>query len=238
VSLRKRIADSDRFNDGVAALCERYIRYVHRSSQWDRHGFEPLNALVGAGEPVIVVLWHQRLLMSPYLFPMDLGPICTLTSAARAGSMVGRIQKRFGFDTIAMSSHKRHVALSREVLGKMRQGVSIGIAADGPRGPERICSTVPLVWARASGKRIFTTAYAPRHAAETGLWDRMLVPRPYTSGVFLCREWRETVPRKASEEAQEDLRLSLQRQLNQITAEADEMMGRTPFDAEGQDQNT
>ena len=42
-----------------------------------------------------------------------------------------------------------------EVLRRMKEGVSIAIAADGPRGPERVSSTVPLVWARSSGKRVF-----------------------------------------------------------------------------------
>jgi len=49
----------------------------------------------------------------------------------RAGRMAGLIQTRFGFETIAMSSHTRHVALSRAVLGRMKQGVSVGIAAVG-----------------------------------------------------------------------------------------------------------
>ena len=218
VSLRKRIANSEGFNNTVAALCERYIRFAYRTSTWEREGYEELDALVSQGEPVIVVLWHQRLLMTPYFFPLDLGPICSITSAARAGSMVGRIQERFGFKTIAMSSHKRHVALSREVLGMIRDGVSIGIAADGPRGPERILSTVPLVWARASGKRVFVITYAARKAREAGTWDRMLLPGPWNSGVFMCREWCHTVPRKADEAQIEALRLDMETALNDLTA--------------------
>lgn len=228
MSLRKRIADSEGFNNAVAAVSSWYIRLVHRTSTWERHGFEVLEDIVRSGEPVIVVLWHQRLLMTPYFFPLHLGPICSITSSARAGSMVGRIQKRFGFQTIAMSSHKRHVALSREVLGKMKQGVTIGIAADGPRGPARVSSTVPLVWARASGKRVFTITYSARRGTEAGTWDRMLLPGPWNKGVFMCREWARTVPRKASEDEVETLRQDLQRQLNDLTAECDARMGRVP----------
>lgn len=229
MSLRKNIADSEAVNNWLARWIARYIRFVHRTSTWQRIGYEPLEKLVRAGEPVIVVLWHQRLALSPYFFPLDLGRICSITSSARAGSMVGRVQKLFGMDTIAMSSHKRHVALSREVLGKMKEGVSIGIAADGPRGPERVSSTVPLVWARASGKRVFVITYAPRHATEAGTWDRMLLPRPWTNGVFICREWTETVPRKADEAEIESLRQNLETQLNALTAEADSMVDRAAY---------
>lgn len=230
MSLRKKIADSEAFLNWCARRIAGYIRWVRRGTTWQRIGYEELDVLAESGEPVIVVLWHQRLAQSPYFFPLDRAPICSITSAARAGSMVGRVQMLFGMDTIAMSSHKRHVALSREVLGKMKQGISIGIAADGPRGPERVCSTVPLVWARSSGKRVFGITYSCRHAREAGTWDRLLLPRPWRNkGVLLCREWTETVPRKASEEQIEALRLNLEQHMNDITAEADRMVGREPW---------
>lgn len=231
MSLRKKIADSETTLNWAACRIASYIRMVHRNTKWQRIGYDELDKLAEQGEPVIVVLWHQRLAQSPYFFPLDKGRICSITSAARAGSMVGRVQKLFGMDTIAMSSHKRHVALSREVLGKMKQGISIGIAADGPRGPERVCSTVPLVWARSSGKRIFGITYSARHGREAGTWDRLLLPRPWRNeGVFLCREWTETVPRKATDEQIGQLRQSLEKHMNDITAEADRMVGRTPWE--------
>ncbi len=229
MSLRKKIADSEGVQNWVARRVASYIRLVHRTGKWRRIGYEPLDAVLEQGEPVIVVLWHQRLALSPYFFPLDKGQVCSITSAARAGSMVGRVQKLFGMDTIAMSSHKRHVALSREVLGKIKQGISIGIAADGPRGPERISSTVPLVWARTSGKRVFAITCSARHGTEAGTWDRMLLPRPWTDGVFICREWTETVPRKADDATLERLRTSIETLLNDITAEADRMVEREPW---------
>ncbi|WP_298852281.1 DUF374 domain-containing protein [uncultured Ruegeria sp.] len=230
MNLRKKIADSEIVLNWVARWIASYIRLVHRNTRWQRIGYEELDQLAEQGEPVIVVLWHQRLAQSPYFFPLDKGRICSITSSARAGSMVGRVQQLFGMDTIAMSSHKRHVALSREVLGKMKQGISIGIAADGPRGPERVLSTVPLVWARTSGKRVFCITFSATHGREAGTWDRLLMPRPWRNqGVFLCREWTEAVPRKASEEGFEALRLNLEQHMNDITAEADRMVGREPW---------
>ncbi len=229
MSLRKRIADSEAFNNTVAAIAAGYVRLAHATTRWQRLGYEPLDQLLRDGEPAIVVLWHQRLVMSPYLFPVDLAPICSITSSGRAGSLAGRVQARMGFQTIAMSSHKRHVALSREVLGRIRDGVSVGIAADGPRGPARVCSTVPLIWARASGARVFVTGFATRRAREAATWDRMLLPSFWTEGVTMCREWPETVPRRAGADEIETLRQSLQGLLNRVTAECDEQVGRAPW---------
>ncbi len=224
LSLRKKIADSPRVQSFFAQLIEKLVRRAYGKSQWQRVGFEPMEASLRDGEPVIVVLWHQRLMMSPYLFPTELGDIATLTSAARAGRMAGLFQSRFGMRTIAMSSHQRHVAMSREILGRIREGCSIGIAADGPRGPARVCSTVPLVWARASGKRVFVVTFSADKHRELPTWDRMWLPRAGSTGVLMCREWDETVPRKMDEAQEEALRLRLEGALNALSDEADHLV--------------
>lgn len=226
MSLRKKIADSEWLNQSVEALFAAYIRFAYRTSKWERSGFEAMDAALRSGEPVIVALWHQRLMMAPYLFDTSLGKMCSLTSGGRAGRLAGQVQARFGFATIPMSSHKRHIALSREVLGKIKSGYSIGIATDGPRGPAREASTVPLIWARASGKRVFVVAFAARGVFEFPTWDKMMMPRPWTRGVLMCREWEETVPRKSSDEDTEILRQKLEIALERITDEADQTVGR------------
>ncbi len=226
VSLRKKIADSAWFNRAVESAFAAYIRFAHGTSRWQRTGFEAMDEVLRSGSPVIVALWHQRLMMSPYLFDASLGRICTLTSSARAGRLAGQVQARFGFETIAMSSHKRHVALSREVLGRIKAGYSIGIATDGPRGPARVASTVPLVWARASGIPVFVVAFSARRVIRFPTWDRMMLPAPWTRGVLMCKPWDHAVPRRASDAQTEALRIKLETALNEITDAADRETGR------------
>lgn len=226
VSLRKKIADSRRVNRAIEGLFAAYVRFAFRTSRWDRSGFEEMDACVRRGEPVIFVLWHQRLIMAPYLFDTSLGRICALTSAARAGRLAGQILVRLGFETIPMSSHKRHVALSREVLRRTKEGCSIGIAADGPRGPARVSSTVPVVWARMTGCRVFTVAFAERKVIKLPTWDKQMLPMPFSRGVLMCREWTDEVPKKPSDEQVEALRLSLEASLDGITDAADAAAGR------------
>ena len=221
MSLRKKIANSETLARFVTAIFKGYLQFAYRTSSWQRQGFEEMDTLKKSGEPVIIAIWHQRLMMAPYIVDVSLGKVCTLTSSARAGRMAGRLQKEFGFDTISMSSHKRHVALSREVLGRIRDGVSIGIATDGPRGPARHASNVPLIWARVSGKRVFVVTFAAKRVFRFPTWDQMMMPLPWTKGVFMCREWTETVPRNASEEDYAALRLKLQDALNSITDASD-----------------
>jgi lysophospholipid acyltransferase (LPLAT)-like uncharacterized protein len=226
VSLRRKIADSPRFNRAIEGMIAGYVRFVHSTSRWEMIGFDAMNTELARGEQVIVSLWHQRLIMAPYLFDQTLGKICTLTSAARAGRLVGQVQARFGFTTIPMSSHKRHVALSREVLRHIKEGFSIGIACDGPRGPARKASTVPLVWARSSGKPIFVLSWSSRRALFFPSWDRFMVPLPFSRGVLLCQAFDAEVPRKMDDATMERLRLQLESALDAVTAESDRLAGR------------
>lgn len=226
MSLRKKIADSAAFARIVTGLFAGYIRLAHATSRWRREGFEPMDDALRAGEPVIFVVWHQRLMMAPYMFDLSLGPICSLTSAGRAGRMVGALLGRFGWENISMSSHKRHVALSREVLRRMKQGVSVGIAADGPRGPARVSSTVPLVWAKSSGCRVFAVSFSASRVVEFPTWDRMWLPAPFSRGVFRCAEWTGTVPRQTGEAELEALRQSFEATLDAVTEASDRAAGR------------
>lgn len=210
----------------IEGLFAGYVAFAHRTSRWQRSGCEEMDAAVASGEPVIFVLWHQRLIMAPFIFDTSLGRICALTSAARAGRLAGQILVRLGFETIPMSSRKRHVALSREVLRRTKEGCSIGIAADGPRGPARVSSGVPITWARMTGCRVFTVAFAQRRVIRMPTWDKQMLPLPFSRGVLICQEWTDKVPKKPSEDEAEALRLSLQIALDAITDQADSAVGR------------
>lgn len=226
MSFRKRIAGSKWFNRGVEAFLASWIRFAYKTSKWSSVGFEDMEDALRGGEPVIIVLWHQRLMMAPYLFDTSLGPICTLTSSSRAGRLASQIVKRFGLGTIAISSHMHRIALSREILGAIRQGVSVGMAADGPRGPARIATAAPLTWARAARKRVFVVSFSARRVHALPTWDQMWFPALWTRGVFYCREWSEQISRFPDEEETERLRLSLQAALNEVTDDTDRATGR------------
>lgn len=228
MSLRKKIADSPRFNRTVESILASYIRFAFSTSRWEHQGFDAMESELAKGEPVIFTVWHQRLVLAPYMFNQTLGKFCSLTSASRAGRLVGKVLGRFGFATVPMSTSKRHVALSREVLRRMADGYTIGIAVDGPSGPARQASTVPLVWARSTGKKIFVLSWAARRVMIFPSWDRFMMPLPFTRGVLMCREWKRNVPRKMTDAETETLRLDLQAALDAITDDCDRAAGRAP----------
>lgn len=224
-SLGKKIANSRVVNRIVAKILANYVRLVWITTRWESEGFDEMRAALKKG-PIIVVLWHQRLLMAPYLFDLKAGRICSLTSEAKGGRMAGLVQTEFGFETIAMPKGAGGFSMSREVLRKMREGVSVGIAVDGTTGPARVAKTAPLLWARATGCPIFVAAFATkRHKVFESSWDQAIVAWPFNKGVRYCERWPHTVPRKVSDDEMERLRLQLEVSLDDITARVDAKLG-------------
>jgi lysophospholipid acyltransferase (LPLAT)-like uncharacterized protein len=60
-------------------------------------------------------------------------------------------------------------------------------------------------------------------------WDRFLVPLPFARCVYVFGTPIE-VPKDADEATLERLRLDVERQLNDLTAEADRRLGRAPVE--------
>ncbi len=224
--LRRRLADHPRFNRSIENSLAAYIKFAFRASDFDRLGFEAMDACVAGGEPVIMVLWHQRLAMAGYAFPTRLGRVSSLTTAARAGRLAGQVLNQFGFDTVAIPSRRPQHRLSREVMRRVDNGSSIGIAADGPSGPKRIANDVTLVWARALKLRVFAVSFSANYVLKLPTWDRLMLPVPWSRGVIQCREWKERVPRNPSVRELERLRTSLNATLNTVTDDSDRIARR------------
>lgn len=214
-------------NGWLAAALAAYIRFCFRTGRWQRDGFEPLSRHLETGAPVILAIWHQRLIMAPYLFDMEAGRIASLTSAARPGRLAGLILNRLGFeDTTPMSSHTRHVVSSRDVLKRIRDGGSVGIAPDGARGPARQAKSFPIQWARASGAPITVVAFSTRRAITLPTWDRMMLPVPFSRGALVVRWFGPEIPRKLTEAETRALQTKLTEALDAVTEEADRLAGR------------
>jgi lysophospholipid acyltransferase (LPLAT)-like uncharacterized protein len=78
------------------------------------------------------------------------------------------------------------VAGLREMTRALGEGLTIGIALDGPHGPARILRPGALWLARLSGKPLVPMGYAVRPAVRLPRWDRLLVPLPNARIAVVC----------------------------------------------------
>lgn len=224
--LRKRSLRLSAARRLASFILAQYIRLVRRTGRWNAVNDDLPDRLLGRGQSFIVAFWHQRLMMMPYTWKHRGAPLQMLISQHRDGELISRAVGHFGIGTVAGSTGKGGSAASRAILKLLKQGQTVGITPDGPRGPCRRVSTGTLHLARLSGAPIVPLAYAVSRRRVLRSWDRFVLPLPFARGVFYWGDPIE-VPRDLDAEGLEAKRRALEETMNRLTDMADEMVGST-----------
>jgi len=227
MSLRRRIERSDFIATMAAGLAGRYLAFCDRTSDWQVEGLEELRAALTQG-PVLLIMWHSRSVMGALHWPVADAQLSSLHDKSPIGRVSGALQRRVGLLPIEMSRKRANRAASREVLKRVKEGISIGMTGDGPLGPARQVKDAPLDWARATNMPVFCYAFSTTKSLRLKSWDKMMVPRPFGKGAYVFRRFPVDVPRKMDAAALEALRAEVCDCLDATTTAADQMVDVPP----------
>jgi len=154
-----------------------------------------------------------------------------LISRSRDGRLIAETAKYFGHGYIEGSTAKgtrdrRSMAAAREVVERLENGRFVGMTPDGPRGPRQRASPGVVRLAQIAGVDIVPVAASISGAWRANSWDRMIVPYPMpgSRGALLFGD-PISIPADADGEALKVLRLTLEDRLNELSAEADRLVG-------------
>ena len=139
-------------------------------------GEENLLRFRSEGTPVILVFWHGLLL--PLIRRHRNQGIVVLVSEHADGEYITRILERHGCGTARGSSTRGGSKGLRALIRAAREGHTLGITPDGPRGPARQFKPGALLAARLTGLPIVPMAAAATSAWHLKSWDRFMIPRP------------------------------------------------------------
>jgi lysophospholipid acyltransferase (LPLAT)-like uncharacterized protein len=224
-AMRRSFEQADWPRQAGGWLMAQWVRFCHATTRWDRQGDAEVAAALYGG-PVQVVLWHEHLMMAAIHWPQAWGQVVVLTDVSPAARLGGEMQTHFGMRYLPMSSRLSNLAAAREVMRLVQSGLTLGVLADGPRGPAREMKDAPIDWARVAGRPIVLYAYAQRRQVRLNSWDRMIVPLPFSRGICLYRRFDAEVPRRAGPEEMAQIKARLTAALDSIQAEAEAAVGR------------
>ena len=201
--LRKRLEHSRLLASVLARIVGSYLRLCDATTKWQIVGLDDLKTDLADG-PVLLVMWHERSLMGPVHWPVKTGQLSSLYDKSAIGRVSGAMQRQFGLQPMEMSHKASNVTASRQILHRVRDGVSIGMTGDGPLGPALQLKDAPLDWARAMQRPVYGYAFATKRHRRLKAWDKMMMPLPFTSGVIVFSKWPETPERKAPNDSLRD----------------------------------
>lgn len=191
-------------------------------------GAEQAVARVRDGKPLIIALWHGRLLMCPLGWQFR-ERSHVLVSAHSDGRLISRTLALLKIRTITGSTGHGGADALRRMRAILNNGGIIGITPDGPRGPRMRVNPGVVQLARLTGAPIFPLTYAARPCHIFDSWDRLVFPLPFCRGLHLWGDPIE-IPRDADDTELEAARRALEDSLNSLTRRADTEVGQTPVE--------
>jgi lysophospholipid acyltransferase (LPLAT)-like uncharacterized protein len=178
-------------------------------------------------DSVIIAFWHNRIVMMPKLYMYHRGgrsaPAYMLISQHGDGRIIAWAIRVLGIRSVAGSSSRGGLKALLELMRRGRAGSDMGFTPDGPRGPRYEVKEGLVVAAAKTGCVVVPCAYSTSRSWTLRSWDGMLIPQPFSRGVFMAGEGVSV----AAGEDLEQARLKIQNALNEITRRADEYWSAT-----------
>lgn len=194
------------------------LRGVYRTIKWVEVNPEAARGLWNAGQKMILAFWHNRMLLTPFFYRGK--GIKVLISQHADGELISQVMRRFGFESIRGSSTRGGGKAFRAMIKSALEGKDVAITPDGPRGPKYKVQRgiVELAW--KTGLPVVAVSYSTQHRYVAPSWDGLLIPRPFTRGVFIWDNplWVEP---DADLRRREEIRILLQKRMMRITDLAD-----------------
>jgi hypothetical protein len=203
----------------AAAVVAALLRALGATWRVERRGVDPLDLPT----PFLGTIWHAGLLCAAYRF-RDRG-IAIAVSRSRDGDRVDAMLAALGFGPSPRGSSSRGgVSALSGLIRTAREGRSLGVLCDGPRGPARVCKPGVVAAARATGLALFPIGVAARPALRFPSWDRAFLPLPFARVVF---EYAPAlrVPREVARDEVEAWRARIEAEIAAAQARAEAVLG-------------
>lgn len=201
-------------------------KWVYRLWMWSTRirveGEEPYRRLRDQKEPVILVVWHGRLFITPYFFRhRDIMP---MVSPSGDGELMVRLSAGWGYRFIRGSGSHSMLKAWAALKDELTQGGEVVIVSDGPKGPGRKMKPGALKLSQVTGAHIVPFSFSAARRKILSSWDGFLLPRPFQRLVAVYGE-PFTVDPGLRDDVFEQERLRIEKLLIDLDIRADQYFG-------------
>jgi lysophospholipid acyltransferase (LPLAT)-like uncharacterized protein len=207
----------------LAAIIYRLIELIAFTVRLRWDPATPLER-VAPGQQAIFCVWHNRLALSMVVYRDHICAtgrtprLAALVSASKDGAILARVLEHFNVEPVRGSSSRRGPQALRELTSCAERGCDLAITPDGPRGPRYVVQPGIISLAQLTGLPIVPISYHYNRKISLKSWDRFQIPLPFSRGIMRVGH-PILVPRDASEQQRETLRLDLEITLQSMTVD-------------------
>ena len=142
--------------------------------------------------------------------------LAALISASKDGALLARVLNYFRVTPVRGSSSRRGQQALLEMTRQIESGCNAAITPDGPKGPKYSVQEGIIALAQLTGAAIIPVSGRINQKWTLRSWDAFQIPKFFAK----CEIHLNTpmiVPREATDEERESLRVELQRRMMEIT---------------------
>jgi len=187
------------------------------------HGRENIRQLVKAGKPVMVCVWHGRLLFPSWFLRFEITNLYAIASRHTDAEIMARILKRWGYGLIRGSTRKGGRAVVEKMASIFQQGGIVAVTNDGPKGPSRIAKAGSTALAMKYNTQVVTITGSASKYWQLKSWDKFMLPKPFGKIEIIVSPPLEIEVKPESTEAEVKL---LSNFMNNYQNEADKLTGK------------
>ena len=187
-------------------------------------GEENLLELIKSGEPIMLCVWHGRLLFPSWYIRYHT-TLHIISSRHSDSELLAHILKKWGYDLIRGSTNKGGMGVIREMTEIFKGGGIIAVTNDGPKGPARIAKSGSIALAIKNNVKIITVTGSATKYWQMKSWDHFMIPKPFGKIQIVVSKPMDIFKQPSTSE--EDVQL-LTKFMNRYQDEADQFTGKIP----------
>lgn len=135
--------------------------------------------------PVVLTLWHNRIIFTAsFVRKSLLQRMSVLISNSRDGEYVSTFIKFFGLNVVRGSSSKGGAQALIELNREIKNGHTVILTLDGPRGPRYTVHPGAIAIAQTQAVPILPISVNAKSYWQAKSWDGTQIPKPFTKVVF------------------------------------------------------
>ena len=186
-------------------------------------GEENLINLIDSGRPVMVCVWHGRLVFPSWYLRLKTTNVHAIASRHTDAEIMARILQRWGYGLIRGSTRKGGKAVVQEMAEIFKRTGIVAVTNDGPKGPPRIAKAGSTGLALKYNVQIITITGSATKYWQLKSWDRFMLPKPFGKIQLIVSPPLEITEKP--ETAEEEIQL-LSYFMNQYQDKADRLTGK------------
>tara|TARA_B100002051_G_scaffold58263_1_gene54131 strand:+ start:29209 stop:29838 length:630 start_codon:yes stop_codon:yes gene_type:complete len=158
-----------------------FLSLLYKLNKYKIYGKEYMNEALSQNRPILLCVWHGRMLFPIFYVIMQKMEVWALASPHKDGDTLGKILSKWGVQIIKGSSNQQpHIVIEKmhQILKNDKNAI-ICITNDGPKGPRHVAKKKSLEIAKQYNAQIISVSGDSTKKWVFNTWDKFYLPKPF-----------------------------------------------------------